>query len=76
MASLADLSALKSASGSSVDDLFLRLIIAHHEGAAEMASGVEFEKMQFGKIISLKNETLEKQAEEIRTLKQLQTKGE
>lgn len=76
MASLRDLRSLESASGSSVDELFLRLMIAHHEGAAEMANSTASERMQFGQMISLKNETLKNQAEEIQKMKQLQTKGE
>lgn len=76
MATLSDLNALKSATGDSVDKLFLRLMTAHHEGAAEMAGGMGFEKMQFGQMINLKNETLKKQAEEIQLMKQLQVKGE
>lgn len=76
MANLRDLHSLESATGNSVDELFLRLMIAHHEGAAEMANGVAFERMQFGEMISLKNETLKNQAEEIQKMKQLQTKGE
>lgn len=76
MASLGDLNTLESATGNSVDKLFLRLMIAHHEGMAEMADSIAFKKMQFGQMISLKNDTLKKQAEEVRTMKQLQTKGE
>lgn len=75
MANLRDLRSLENATGSSVDELFLRLMIAHHEGAAEIASTVS-ERMQFGKMISLKNETLKNQAEEIQRMKQLQTKRE
>lgn len=76
MATLGDLAALESATGSSVDELFLRLMIAHHHGAAEMADSIAFERMQFGKMISLKNQTLKKQVEETQAMKQLQTKGE
>jgi uncharacterized protein (DUF305 family) len=75
MASLTELSALETATSGSVDELFLRLMIAHHEGAAEIAKGLGYEKMQFGQIISLKNETLKKQAEEIQAMKQLEIKG-
>jgi len=76
IASLGDLRALESATGGSVDELFLRLMIAHHEGAAEMTNSIAFEKLQFGEMISLKSETLKKQSEEVKTMKQLQTKGE
>ena len=74
MASLSDLSALESAAGNSVDTLFLRLMIAHHEGANEMATEGYFKEMQFGQMISLKDETLKQQTEEVQTMKQLQTK--
>lgn len=76
MASLGDLNALESADGKSVDDLFLRLMIAHHEGVIEMEDGGYFNKMQFGEMISLRNETLKRQANEIQTMKQLQANGE
>ena len=76
MASLSDLHALESATGSFVDELFLRLMIAHHEGAAEMARVTADDRMQFGEMISLKNETLKNQAEEIQKMKHLQLKGE
>ena len=74
MASLSDLSALESAAGNSVDTLFLRLMIAHHEGANEMATEGYFKEMQFGQMISLKDETLKQQTEEVQTMKQLQPK--
>lgn len=76
MASIGDLRALESATGSSVDELFLRLMIAHHEGAAEMADSIASKDMQFGQMITLKNETLKKQAEEVKKMKQLEIKGE
>lgn len=76
MASLGDLKALESATGSSVDELFLRLMISHHEGANEMSKLGYLDDMQFGQMISLKNEMLKKQAEEIQTMKQLQARGE
>lgn len=75
MASLGDLKALESATGSSVDELFLRLMITHHEGANEMSKLGYLDDMQFGQMISLKNETLKKRAEEVRIMKQLQAKG-
>ena len=75
MASLGDLKALESATGSSVDELFLRLMITHHEGANEMSKLGYLDNMQFGQMISLKNETLKKQADEVRAMKQLQAKG-
>lgn len=77
MASLGDLSALESATGSSVDELFLRLMIAHHEGANEMANdNLAFKGMQFGQMTNLKDKTAKRQANEIQKMKQLQTKGE
>lgn len=75
MASLGDLKALESATGSLVDELFLRLMITHHEGANEMSKLGYLDDMQFGQMISLKNETLKKRAEEVRIMKQLQAKG-
>lgn len=57
-----------------VDTPFLRLMIAHHEGANEMATKGYFKEMQFGQMISLKDETLKQQTEEVQTMKQLQTK--
>ena len=75
MASLGDLKALESATASLVDELFLRLMITHHEGANEMSKLGYLDDMQFGQMISLKNETLKKRAEEVRIMKQLQAKG-
>ncbi len=75
MASLIDLGALESATGGSVDELFLQLMIAHHEGANEMSKLGYLDNMLFGQMISLKNETLKKQADEVRAMKQLQAKG-
>lgn len=74
MASLRDLRALENATGSLVDELFLRLMIAHHEGAAEIA-GMASERMQYGEMVSLKNKTLNNQSEEVERMKQLQNKG-
>lgn len=71
MARLADLRSLETATGRLVDELFLRLMIAHHEGVVEIA-GIASERMQFGKLIDLKDETLKNQAEEIQKMKQLQ----
>jgi uncharacterized protein (DUF305 family) len=76
MASYGDITSLEAATGNTVDDMFLRLMIAHHDGAAQMASSIEFKEMQFGELIKLKNETLKKQAEEIQRMKQLQTERE
>lgn len=59
-----------------VDTPFLRLMIAHHEGANEMATKGYFKEMQFGQMINLKNKTVKKQTEEIQTMKQLQAKGD
>lgn len=73
MASLNDLHSLRSATGSAVDEQFLRLMIAHHEGAAEMAEGVASDRMQFGAMISLKNETLNNQANEVQRMKLMLT---
>lgn len=75
MASLSDLRELESATGSSVDKLFLRLMITHHEGANEISNAEYLKGMQFGQIINLKNKTVKKQTEEIQTMKQLQAKG-
>lgn len=76
MASLGDLEKLKAASGYSVDEQFLSLMIKHHEGADEMANSIAFKEMQFGQMIDLKTRTLRRQAEELQTMKQLQVKGE
>jgi uncharacterized protein (DUF305 family) len=76
MATYGDLAMLKAATGSAVDEMFLRLMIAHHEGAAQMADSIEFNEMQYGELIDLKNETLKRQAEEIQKMKQLQAEGE
>jgi uncharacterized protein (DUF305 family) len=73
MASYGELSALKAATGTSVDAQFLRLMIAHHEGANEMANDLAFKDMQFGQMIDLKAKTTKRQAEEIQTMKRLQT---
>lgn len=73
MASLSELDALKTASGNSIDEQFLNLMIKHHEGADEMANSIAYETMQFGKMLELKAKTLKRQAEEIRTMKQLQS---
>lgn len=75
IASLSDLSALETAAGSSVDKLFLRLMITHHEGANEISNAEYLKGMQFGQMINLKNKTVKKQTEEIQTMKQLQAKG-
>lgn len=75
MASLSDLRELESATGSSVDKLFLRLMIAHHEGANEISNAEYLKGMQFGQMINFKNKTVKKQTEEIQTMKQLQAKG-
>lgn len=77
MASLGELRALETATGASVDEQFLRLMVAHHEGANEMASdNLAFRNMQFGQMIDFKTKTLKRQAEEIQTMKQLQTNEE
>ena len=52
MASLSDLRELESATGSSVDKLFLRLMITHHEGANEISNAEYLKGMQFGQIIT------------------------
>lgn len=75
IASLSDLSALETAAGSSVDKLFLRLMITHHEGANEISNAEYLKGMQFGQMINLKNKTVKKQTEEMQTMKQLQAKG-
>lgn len=75
MASLSDLRELESATGSSVDELFLRLMITHHEGANEISNAEYLKGMQFGQMINLKNKTVKKQTEEIQIMKQLQAKG-
>ena len=75
MANLSDLRELESATGSSVDKLFLRLMIAHHEGANEISNAEYLKGMQFGQMINIKNKTVKKQIEEIQTMKQLQAKG-
>lgn len=76
MASLSDLATLKSATGGSVDELFLRLMITHHEGSNEIANAEYLKGMQFGEMVHLKNETLKRQTREIEIMKRLQTKGE
>ena len=76
MASLGELEKLKAATGYSVDEQFLNLMIKHHEGADEMANSIAFKEMQFGQMIDLKTRTLKRQAEELQTMKQLQVKGE
>lgn len=77
MASLGELRALETATGASVDEQFLRLMVAHHEGANEMASdNLAFKNMQFGQMIDFKTKTLKRQAEEIQIMKQLQTNEE
>jgi uncharacterized protein (DUF305 family) len=73
MASLGELDALKGATGSSVDEQFLRLMVKHHEGADEMAKSIPVETMQFGKMIELRAKALKRQAEEVQTMKQLQS---
>ena len=75
MASLSDLRELESATGSSVDKLFLRLMITHHEGANEISNAEYLKGMQFGQMINLKNKTVKKQTEETQAMKQLQVKG-
>lgn len=75
LASLSDLRELESATGSSVDKLFLRLMITHHEGANEISNAEYLKGMQLGQIINLKNRTVKKQTEEIQIMKQLQAKG-
>lgn len=72
MASYGDITSLEAATGNAVDEMFLRLMIAHHEGAVQMANSVEFKEMQYGQLINLKNDTLKRQAEEIQRMKQLQ----
>jgi uncharacterized protein (DUF305 family) len=76
MATYGDLTSLEAARGEGVDEMFLRLMIAHHEGAAQMASSIEFKEMQFGELISVKNETLKRQSEELQKMKQLQAERE
>lgn len=76
MASVGELEKFKKATGNSIDEQFLSLMLAHHEGAKEMANSIALEEMQFGKMIDLKTKTLKRQTEEIKTMKQLQVKGE
>lgn len=52
MASLSDLRELESATGSSVDKLFLRLMVTHHEGANEISNAEYLKSMQFGQMIT------------------------
>lgn len=74
MASLAELDKLRSATGDLVDMQFLSLMIKHHEGSEQMA---KYQKsIQFGEMAQLKDAVIKRQAEEIRTMKQLQAKGE
>jgi len=75
MASISQISTLEAARGSSVDELFLRLMIAHHEGAKEFANGIEFRQLQFGQMIDLKSKRLIQVAEEVQIMKQLQANG-
>lgn len=74
MASLGELNALKVATGSSVDEQFLNLMVMHHEGTVKMANDAAFENMQLGKMLQLKAKTLKRQAEEVKTMKRLQPK--
>ncbi|MFT7841686.1 DUF305 domain-containing protein [Saccharothrix sp. BKS2] len=72
MASAADLAALEAARGADFDRLFLRLMIAHHEGAIEMA----VELLSSGsdvRVEEMANDVVVTQTDEIERMKALGT---
>lgn len=76
MASLSEVRSLEATDSNTIDELFLQLMITHHEGANKMANDVVFQQMQFRQEVSLKEVTIKRQVEEVQVMKQLQTKGE
>ncbi|MFD7654796.1 DUF305 domain-containing protein [Actinosynnema sp. NPDC059797] len=72
MASAADLAALEAARGADFDRLYLRLMIAHHEGAIEMA----VELLSSGsdvRVEEMANDVVVTQTDEIERMKALQS---
>ena len=70
LASATNMATLKAATGSDADRLFIRLMIAHHEGAIQ-DSGVASD-LQYGKLIEFKNKSLTSYKNDIKRLEDLQ----
>ncbi len=70
LASATNMAALKTATGSDADRLFISLMIAHHEGAIQ-DSGVVSD-LQYGKLIEFKNKSLTSYKNYIKRLEDLQ----
>ncbi len=64
------MSSLEAASGEQFDEMFLTMMIAHHEGAIEMAEKEETEG-RFGDAVDLAKKIQTDQAAEISTMKSL-----
>jgi uncharacterized protein (DUF305 family) len=70
MMSSEDMTALEDSSGDEFDQMFLTMMIEHHEGAIRMAS-TEEEEGKFADAIALAGRIQKDQATEIRTMEKL-----
>lgn len=70
MMSSADMEALDQATGAAFDQAWLTMMIAHHEGAVEMAAA-EVEKGENPGAIALAENIISSQTDEITTMKEL-----
>ena len=70
LASATNMATLKAATGSDADRLFIRLMIAHHEGAIQ-GDGTS-SLLQYGKLIEFKNKSLTSYKNDIKRLEDLQ----
>lgn len=74
MMSAEDMAKMKAATGAQFDTMFLTMMIAHHEGAIEMAK-TEQQKGEYPDAKKLAAEIEKTQAAEIATMKKLLTNG-
>lgn len=70
LATATDMAMLKAATGNDADRLFIRLMIAHHEGATQ-GDGTS-SLLQYGKLIEFKNKNLTSYKNDIKRLEDLQ----
>lgn len=70
MMSGADMDKLKKATGADFDQMFLTMMIEHHEGAIEMAK-TEQSEGEFPEAVDMAKEIETTQAEEVRTMQDL-----
>ncbi len=70
LARATDMAILKAATGNDADRLFIRLMIAHHEGAIQ-GDGTS-SLLQYGKLIEFKNKSLTSYKNDIKRLEDLQ----